>query len=317
MGERKPDLFNNDDSRSSSQDRPKLAISFSGGRTSALMTKMVLDRNKLTHDIRVTFANTGCEHEDTLRFVNECDIRFGFAVVWLEADISPESGVGVRHKVVSFETASRQGEPYEAFIRKYGIPNRSMPQCTSRLKTEVMESYLKSQGFYRGKRLNYDTAIGIRADEIDRMSSRHREERLVYPLISAGVRKEDVITYWSQYDWDLRIPEHLGNCTWCWKKSDRKLFTLAVDYPEVFNFPSRMDATYANLKAKNGPRRFFRGNRTAQEIMKLAYERPFKKFGEIELFDPTLDTGSACGESCEIGSDENEMSNTDDSNTGE
>ena len=50
----------------------KICISFSGGRSSAVMTKMVLQKYP-DAEIQITFANTGFEHEDTLRFVNDCD----------------------------------------------------------------------------------------------------------------------------------------------------------------------------------------------------------------------------------------------------
>ena len=65
--------------------KPKLAISFSGGRTSAVMTKLCVEKFKDTHDIAIIFANTGCEHENTLDFVNKCDKHFGWGVVWIEA----------------------------------------------------------------------------------------------------------------------------------------------------------------------------------------------------------------------------------------
>jgi len=143
---------------------PKLAISFSGGRTSAVMTKLIWDRHKNTHDIIITFANTGCEHEKTLDFVNKCTDEFGWPVVWVEAVIDPEKGKGVKHRVVTYETASRKGEPFEEAIKKYGIFNKVSPNCNPRLKVEPMNSLLKEFGFLRGKGLNYQTAIGIRAD---------------------------------------------------------------------------------------------------------------------------------------------------------
>ena len=65
--------------------KPKLAISFSGGRTSAVMTKLCVDKFSETHDIAITFANTGSEHENTLKFVDQCDKHFGWNVVWVEA----------------------------------------------------------------------------------------------------------------------------------------------------------------------------------------------------------------------------------------
>lgn len=42
------------------ESRSRLAISFSGGRTSAYMTDMLLGRYRDTHEVVVTFANTGC-----------------------------------------------------------------------------------------------------------------------------------------------------------------------------------------------------------------------------------------------------------------
>jgi len=39
--------------------KPRLAISFSGGRTSAVMTKLCVDKFSNTHDIEITFAHTG------------------------------------------------------------------------------------------------------------------------------------------------------------------------------------------------------------------------------------------------------------------
>lgn len=52
----------------------RLLISFSGGETSALMAKLILDRMAGEYDeIRTVFANTGQENEETLRFVDRCD----------------------------------------------------------------------------------------------------------------------------------------------------------------------------------------------------------------------------------------------------
>ena len=50
-----------------------LVISFSGGRTSAYMTHLLLQQRDLWKDVIVLFANTGQEDERTLDFVNNCD----------------------------------------------------------------------------------------------------------------------------------------------------------------------------------------------------------------------------------------------------
>jgi hypothetical protein len=291
--------------------KERLSISFSGGKTSAYMTKMLLDhfrKHEPEREILVTFANTGQEHEETLKFVDRCDKEFGFSVVWLEAVVDPENGKGIRHNIVNFQTASRNGEPFEAYIAKHGIPNQMYNQCTSRLKTEPMESYRKRIGWKNG---TYSTAIGIRADEMDRVSSKGMANQgLFYPCVDARVTKEDVRNWWSKQDFNLNIPEHLGNCTWCWKKSGRKLLTLARANPEIFDFPARMERHYALAggKRRDGqdrkPRAFFRGDKTAIDIL-LESKGNFTPFEDDKFipFDAELDVGGSCGDSCEIYSD--------------
>lgn len=286
--------------------RPLLAVSFSGGRTSALMAINLHKQYGETHRIETTFANTGCEHELTLKFVDQCDRHFGWNVVWLEAVVSSNPKVGIRHKVVDYFTASRKGEPFEAYIKRYGIPNQSMPQCTTRLKTEVMESYLKTRGFYRGRRLNYQTAIGIRHDEMDRMVPRRKKNQFIYPLAEQEVTKADVIRFWRSMPFDLELPgEHYGNCVTCWKKSPRKLMTLANEAPESFDFFERMEQHSGRL-AKRGPRLFFRGDMTVAMLKEQARTTKFQPYSDSELpaFDVALDVGAACGSSCEpVGAD--------------
>lgn len=101
--------------------KPRLAISFSGGRSSAVMLKRCLDLYDETHEISIVFANTGCEHEETLRFVDAVNRNFADGrVVWVEAEFH-ELGKGPTAKIVDFESASRNGEPFEAAIAKHGI----------------------------------------------------------------------------------------------------------------------------------------------------------------------------------------------------
>lgn len=293
--------------------KDRISISFSGGKTSAYMTKMLLDhfrKHEPWREIIVTFANTGQEHEETLKFVDRCDKAFGFGVVWLEAVVDPRKRKGIRHKVVSFETAARKGEPFEAYIAKHGIPNRMYNQCTSRLKTEVMESYRKSAGW--GKE-DHSTAVGIRADEVDRVSQvAMKKWRVFYPCVDAGVTKADVRHWWAEQDFNLNLPEHLGNCVWCWKKSNRKLLTVAKDHPQLFDFPKRMEEQYALAggERRDGearkPRCFFRGERKAEDILREAAQGNFTPFSDDHFipFDTDLDVGGACGDSCEVYADQ-------------
>lgn len=301
-------------------EKPRISISFSGGRSSAVMTKMILDRFRESAEIVVTFANTGCEHEATLEFVRDCDLHWGFNTVWIEAVIG-EAGVGPRAKIVSFETAARSGEPFESAIRKHGIFNPAMPNCTGRLKVDPMWSYLRDDcGWRKGE---FVTAIGIRADEADRCNPKWREQFLWYPLVEWGIGKRQVNAMMKAVEFDLKLPgDHYGNCVWCWKKTDRKLFTVAKYNPEFFDFPKRMEKQYGHVhKTRNKDaqidgfnRTFFRKDRSAEDILELAAKGDFAEYRDkteyLELpfwddsWDDELDVGGSCGDSCEIGAEE-------------
>lgn len=85
-------------------------ISFSGGRTSAYMLKHILDAHggTLSGDVAVVFANTGKERPETLDFVAECGVRWNFPIAWVEYDWDAPR----RTRIVSFDTAARNGEPF-------------------------------------------------------------------------------------------------------------------------------------------------------------------------------------------------------------
>jgi hypothetical protein len=286
----------------------RLAISFSGGRTSGLMLRRLLDTVRDT-EVVTMFANTSQEDDRTLEFVDRVDREWGAKVVWLEAIVHDGHGEGTTHRVVDFATANRAGDVFESAIAKYGIPNKSFPgSCTRELKLRPTTSYLRSIGWGPG---TYDTAIGIRADEMDRMDSMAEKKRFIYPLAKSGITKQDVLAFWSAQPFDLQVPEHLGNCTWCWKKSLRKHLTIAIERPEAFDFPRRMEAKYANAGAGEGVRTFFRSHMTVQDIFDKA-TAPFERFTEnrvVQLPLGLMDVPDGCSESCEIyvdGSDHSE-----------
>ena len=282
-------------------DKETLFVSFSGGRTSGYMCHWLLE-NKSEYNLIFVFANTGLEHEKTLEFVDKCDKYFGLDLVWVEAVVNPEHGKGIRHKIVNYETASRNGEPFEAFIKKHGVPNQSYNQCSERLKTYPMESYRRSLGFAS----NHQTAIGIRSDEIDRVSPSAQRYGLIYPLVSmTQTTLADVRHWWVKQPFDLEIPEHYGNCVTCWKKSDRKLLTIAKYEPHYFDFFDRMEKEHKQTGSADIDRVFFRRHRSAQDILESA-KQPFVEFKDqmpplqAGLFDP-MDIEEDCGAGCEIG----------------
>ena len=278
----------------------KLCVSFSGGKTSAFMARWCQQNLSDQYDIRYVFANTGQEHEKTLEFVDRCDREWGLGVTWVEAVVHHGERKGCTHRVVNFETASRDGEPFERVIQKYGIPNKSYPHCTRELKLAPIRSYLVDEGVWGDHRM----AVGIRADEIDRMQAGARERGIVYPLISdMPMDKAAVDRWWNRQPFGLEIEPLLGNCVTCYKKSDRKLLTIARNEPERFAWARRMELLYglAGYNEDGTPRTFYRRHRTADDII-AASRQPFAAWREqsnADLFDD-MDLPNGCSDSCEV-----------------
>lgn len=275
-------------------------MSFSGGKTSAFLRYKLGEILGSRKEIVTIFANTGREHEKTLEFVQRCSDHHGWNVVWVEAVVHPEEGVGTTHRIVDFNSADREGRPFEDVIRKYGLPGPGCPHCTRELKDRPISSYLRSIGWTPRSR---SLAIGIRADEVDRISPGSLARGFTYPLADWGVTKFDVLKFWASQPFTLEIPEHEGNCRECWKKSLRKHLTMARSSPEVFDFPARMEAKYAGHP--KGADHLYRGYMTTADILRMAKDVKFEPFvdGKFPEWDANLDVGGSCGESCEVGAD--------------
>ena len=230
-------------------------ISFSGGRTSAYMLWRVLQSNNgLPSDGIVCFANTGKEDEATLQFVRDCETHWNIKICWLEyADAEKTKD---RFKVVNFETASRNGEPFEQLIiKKKYLPNPVARFCTSELKILTIDRYLKSLGID-----DYVTAVGIRSDE-QRRAAKMKDK--LTPLVFAGIKQEDVQKFWNNHSFNLGIPFNngitpLGNCDLCFLKGKSQIMSLITDKPERAIW-------WANMEYKIGGT--WRNDRPSYEVM--------------------------------------------------
>lgn len=229
-----------------------VAIAFSGGRTSAYMLYHIIEANGLdvvnSDRVVVSFQNTGREMPETLDFVQECGDRWGVRIVWLE--YRPDDP---RFEVVSHNSASQAGEPFEDLIRKRKmLPNRVARFCTAELKVHCNSRYLKSIGWKR-----WSQAIGIRADEPKRLKVSQPRERYTqwYPLAAAGISRHDVSSFWSCQPFDLLLPNvggrtQLGNCDGCFLKSEAARAALARDYPERAQWWADMEAIAQSISSR-------------------------------------------------------------------
>lgn len=284
-----------------------LHISFSGGETSAYMTWWVMNNARhMFSNILVSFANTSQESEQTLEFIEQFSNYFKIPVTWLEAVQNHGIRKSPDYRIVDFKTASRDGSVFEDSIKKYGIPNAAFSHCTRSLKTDILKKHATD---VLGK--DFLVAIGIRNDEIDRMSS---NPSVIYPLIKMKpMTKPQINKWWSEQPFRLKLKGYEGNCKWCWKKTLRKHLTLIKENPSVFDFPRRMEALYPRvgpefIKNASSPNRvFFRGSHSTNDLFSQ-YEQKKDTLvsfhDENQVFDDVLDVPGACNESCEIYSEE-------------
>jgi len=284
----------------------RLVGSLSGGETSAFMCRKIQlhARARGYTDLRFVFANTGQESEETLSFVQHIDGAWRLGVEWVEAVVVHGEREACGARRVDFASASRNGEPFEEVIRKYGIPNKAYPHCTRELKANPIHAYLRATGWERG---SYDTAVGIRVDEFDRMSKDAKEKRFVYPLIDWWpTTKPEINGWWRRQPFRLELKGYQGNCRWCWKKSLRKHFTLLGESPEIYDFPRRMEQEYGHAGHRDADapddyrRVFFREGRSVgdleRERAETTWEPATDDAREYGLFDATLDVGEGCGD---------------------
>lgn len=232
-------------------------ISFSGGRTSGLLLRKVLMAHggKLPADGHVVFANTGKEDEATLRFVRDCAELWSVPIVWVE--YRPD---GDGWTVVDFATASRNGEPFEALIRKRNyLPNPVARFCTVELKILRAVDYMRSLGY-----TEHENLIGLRADEPRRLAKLRADpsggtksvERRA-PLAEAGLTRWDVAAFWSRNDFDLALPNvggittH-GNCDLCFLKHSAIVMSLIAENPDRGVWWAKQEHSITNQKIKNG-----------------------------------------------------------------
>lgn len=273
----------------------QLCVTVSGGETSALQALKINESSDYEGVEKVfVFANTGWEREETLEFVHMLEADYGLPIVWVEAVVHHGMRKGCTHKVVNYETASRNGEPFKDMCAKYGLPNKNFIHCTRELKENPIKSYLRARGWKK-----WHIALGIRSDELDRVSPTYKEQRKVYPLaFKWPTTKQEVSRFWASQPKRLNLKEHEGNCKGCYKKNDRKHARLMKEDMEIYRFTTELEVNYAHIKPKKGKkvRNMFRHDlNTKQYIEHCSSLKPWDKNNAEDYGEEDY----GCAEHCE------------------
>jgi len=268
------------------------SISFSGGRTSAYMLKMILDAHGgvLPPEAIVCFANTGKEEEATLKFVNDCSVNWNVPIHWLEYQDHDEPAL--RYKEVTYDTAARNGEPFEALIRKRQyLPNPVTRYCTAILKIRTMACFLVQTGLFKdwtkSEIENESGWMGLRYDEARRATKISDKRRI--PLFTAKVTIKDISEFWAKQSFNLELPTYngrtlAGNCDLCFLKPANQVATLIAEKPERAAWWAKMEQL--SLAVKDDGNYFRKDRPNYASMVKFAADQK-------TIFDPD-EEGIAC-----------------------
>lgn len=270
-----------------------LVVAFSGGRTSGMMLRRLLDTEREMPI--VLFANTGKERDETLDFVNEVSTQWKVPVIWLQLTKTKVDLGKVRripsvktrknllsapymlwYEEVTYATAKRHTDndtPFDRVIScRQILPNAVSRYCSSEMKVRTMQRYLWDNGIY-----SFRNAIGFRSDEPDRAydliysSDRNKKCHLEFPLMNLGVTEPDVRSFWKQQSFDLRLESYEGNCHLCFLKKKRSLLTLVKEQPELAKWWSDAEKQKSQTtKTSQGGQ--FNRNFTIEQLIEQAFE---------------------------------------------
>lgn len=203
-----------------------MVASFSGGRTSAYMCKLL--KEVYGDSVVFVFMDTGAEHPKTYEFVKEVDKRYNLNLICLKSVFDTPLGKGNNYEVCSVDEIGYDLTIWKGMVAKYSTPyNPSGGFCTLMLKTNPYYKFC-DETYGKG---NYVSWIGIRADESRRAKDR---ENVKYLLDISDFEKQDILDFWEEQDFNLELDgDILGNCVFCIKRGVNKVALAARLEPEM------------------------------------------------------------------------------------
>lgn len=198
------------------------------------MTSKLLEQSD---NYLIVFANTGKEHPETLNFIQRMSDYWNHEIYWIE--YCPIN----KFKIVNYDSAARNGEPFQILIEKRNyLPNVMTRFCTGDLKVKPIIRFLKSIEIQ-----DYNNILGIRYDEPNRwgkllLNSQKERYFNILPMVDWKTTKSDVLEFWKKNpELDLKIKSEQGNCDLCFLKGKRKIVNLIKNNPDLVKWWDQME----------------------------------------------------------------------------
>lgn len=216
--------------------RPKGVCWFSAGVTSAVATKVVLERCKDQADIDIIFFETGNHHPDDARFIADCEKWYG-----QEIEI---------HKNEKYEDA------FDVLRKMKYINGPDGAPCTLHMKKNVRFDLEKTRHWdfqvfgFEFQKAEINRAI--------RFTEQYGYAKAVSPLIEARINKSKALSLLKSEGIEIPAMYKLGysnnNCIGCVKGGMGYWNKVRKDFPEVFEKVSELEQYVGAscLKEKSG-----------------------------------------------------------------
>lgn len=267
----------------------KIAVSLSGGRSSAMMLKILIE-NYGAENIVAVFANTGKEIPETINFLRSIQkewkipihiVEFKSLRKWVKDEVSQRECIG--YELKTLDSLSMNGEPFMDMIQNIATPTKNATFCSSYLKVIPIELFLQNHSDIQ------KTAIGVRYDESSRWSFQKKREGAIFPLHELKVTIKERDLFWQSQPFKLEIDDYLGNCDLCIAKTISIKRKILHDNPSVGDW-------WREIEESQGIN--FEYNFTVKEILaqtKMKHKKMYNTVRQYDIFDEQIFTsGTAC-----------------------
>ena len=195
----------------------RVVVWFSCGAASAIAAKLVLEERP---DAVIVYCDTGSEHPDNVRFLNDCQKWLGVKIIIL--------------------SSSKYQDTWDVFEKTRYLVGPRGARCTTELKKKVRQNF---------EDLENDVQVfGFDITEKERAARFQKNNPEVvcrFPLIEAEIEKKNCFDFLSAAG--VEIPEmfRLGyannNCIGCVKGQAGYWNKIRKDFPDVFLRMARLE----------------------------------------------------------------------------
>jgi 3'-phosphoadenosine 5'-phosphosulfate sulfotransferase (PAPS reductase)/FAD synthetase len=269
-----------------------LLILVSGGRSSAMMARHIQTSSKYDDYEKVyVFCNTGQERPETIQFLKDIVFHWQIPLNIIEGVYSQVPGIGVKSKLVDFDTMDMSGRVYSEAIahmnklKNTGVPCAPIPYCSEYMKTRPAHHFAKMI-FGTTK---YIKAIGYRKEDIPKRITHaelREDKKRIAPLLTdfeTVIGLYELSRYFKAQPFQLRIKSTLGNCELCWKKSERNIIESIQYGTRFIDWHREQENKYGN--------RFFRNNLSIDDLVLIA-KNATESGTQLEMFEDV--SGDLC-----------------------